>query len=253
MAATLSATSTTQTKNKSAVSETGHAKIIANFQSLITIVTHYGATYNPSKTTLKLTQLNALATTAQANLTDVILKKTAYNNTINDRIIAFKNLKSLSTKLVNALEATNASKEMVKDAKGYNRKMHGKRATTPDAQTNTNKISSAQLSYDQRIQHFAGLLSILQSEISYTPNENELKITTLTAKQTELISKNNAVATAYTTISNSRIARNKTLYDNTTGLANIALEVKKYIKSVYGSTSPEYEQVKSILFIKPKK
>lgn len=235
------------------MSETGHAKNIANFQNLITVVTQYGTAYNPSKTTLKLTQLHSLATTAQASLADVILKKTAYNNAVNDRIIAFKNLKSLSTRLVNALETTNASKEMIKNAKGFNRKIQGKRATTPDAQTNTNKISSAQVSYDQQIQHFAGLLSILQSEISYTPNENELKVTTLTAKKADLISKNNAVATAYATISNSRITRNKTLYNNTTGLVDIVLEVKKYIKSVYGSTSPEYDQVKGILFKKPKK
>ena len=80
-----------------------------------------------------------------------------------------------------------------------------------------------------------------------------MKLTALTAKQTDLTTKNNAVATAYTSISNSRISRDKTLYDETTGLVDIATEVKKYIKSVYGATSPEFAQVKGIEFKKVKK
>lgn len=234
-------------------SETGHAKNIANFQDLIAFVTGYGTTYNPSKNTLKIPQLNTIATTSQTKLADVITKNTAYNNAVNDRIIAFTGLKSLSTRLVNALETTNAPKEKISDAKGFNRKMQGKRASSTQASTDANTpapptISTSQQSYDQLIQHFAGLISVLQSEVSYTPNENDLKLTTLTTKQADLTAKNNAVATAYTSISNSRISRNKILYDETTGLVDTALEVKKYIKSIYGTSSPEYAQVKGIEF-----
>ena len=172
-------------------SETGHAKNIANFQDLIAFVTLYGATYNPSKTTLKLPQLNSLFGTAQTKLADVVLKNTDYNNTVNSRILAFSNLKGLSTRLVNALETTDAPKEMVKDAKGFNRKMQGKRASTTITQTDLTTpapttISASQQSYDQLIQHFAGLISVLQSETSYAPNENELKITALTTKQPQI-------------------------------------------------------------------
>ena len=35
-------------------SETGHAKNVANFEDLISFVTGYGATYNPTKVPLKL-------------------------------------------------------------------------------------------------------------------------------------------------------------------------------------------------------
>jgi len=236
-------------------SETGHAKNIANFQDLIAFVTGYGATYNPSKNALKLPQLNTLVTTSQGNLADVITKNTAYNNSVNDRIIAFEGLKALSTRLVNALETTDAPKEKVSDAKGFNRKIQGKRASTSATPTDPSTpapatISASQQSYDQQIQHFAGLVSVLQSETSYTPNENELKIVTLTAKQANLVAKNNAVSTAYTNISNSRINRNKTLYEDVTGLVSVATEVKKYIKSVFGASSPEFAQVKGIEFKK---
>lgn len=240
-------------KSKTSVSETGHAKNVANFQDLIAFVSGYGTNYNPSKNILKVPQLEAMLITAQNNLAEVINKNTAYNNTVNERMEAFSDLKGLSTRLVNALETTDAAKEKVKDAKGYNRKLQGKRASTPTTPTDPNTpapntISTSQQSYDQQIQHFAGLISVLESEASYAPNETELQIDNLTAKHTDLTTKNGAVATAYATVSNARIGRNKALYHDNNGLVTIAGEVKKYVKSVFGATSPEYAQVKGIVF-----
>jgi hypothetical protein len=240
-------------KPKTSVSETGHAKNVANFQSLIAFVFGYGTNYNPSKNVLKVPQLEAVLATAQSNLAEVINKNTAYNNTVNERMMAFSDLKGLSTRLVNALETTEADKEKVKDAKVYNRKLQGKRASTPATPTDPNTpapntISTSQQSYDQQIQHFAGLISVLQSEASYTPNETELQIDNLITKQTDLAAKNAAVATVYTSVSNARISRNKALYQDDSGLVSIATEVKKYVKSVFGATSQEYAQVKGIVF-----
>lgn len=239
-------------------SEIGHAKNVANFQDLISFVTSYGATYNPTKNALKLPQLTALQTTSQTKLAEVVAKNTSFNNAVNDRMTAFDGLKALSTRLVNALESTDATTEKIKDAKVFNRKLQGKRASTSDAPTDPNApapatISASQQSYDQQIQHFAGLISVLQTEASYSPNESELKIATLTAKQADLTAKNNAVSTAYSTVSNTRIARNKTLYDEGTGLVDTAFEVKKYVKSIYGAASPEFKQVNKIKFNNIKK
>lgn len=240
------------------VSETGHAKNVANLQDLISFVTGYGATYNPTKNALKLPQLTALATASQASLADVVTKNTAYNNKVNERVVAFSNLKALSTRLINALQTTDATTQKVADAKAFNKKLQGVRAkavtTPPDPNTPApTTISTSQQSYDQQIQHLAGIISVLQTEPSYAPNENDLKIVTLTAKQTDLTAKNNAVATAYTNVSNSRIARDTNLYATTTGLFDIATEVKKYVKSVYGATSPQFAQVKGIEFTKKRK
>ena len=238
-------------------SEKGHAKNVANFQDLIEFVTGYGATYNPSKNSLKLPQLIALKASADANLVDVIAKNTNYNNKVNERIVAFSGLKSFSTRLVNALQTTDATAETIGNAKTFNRKMQGKKASSTQTQTDTNTpapstISTSQQSYDQLIQHLAGLKSVLEAETSYTPNETDLQVATIQAKIADLTAKNTAVATAYTNISNSRIARNETLYSTDSGLVQTALEVKKYIKSVFGTSSPQYAQVKSIEFSKPK-
>ena len=238
--------------------ETGHAKNVANFQDLIAFCTGYGATYNPTKNALKLPQLNTLFTSGQNALADVVTKNTAYNNAVNARIASFDGFRALSTRLINAFQTTDATTEKINDAKGFNRKIQGKRASKIDTPVDPNApapttISSSHQSYDQLIQHFAGLISVLQSEPTYTPNENDLKIVTLTAKQADMTAKNTALATAYTAVSNSRINRDKVLYKETIGLVPIATDVKKYIKAVFGASSAEYRQVKSIEFTKPRK
>lgn len=136
--------------------------------------------------------------------------------------------------------------------------MQGKTASKPQIPTDPNTpapttISTSQQSYDQLIQHFAGLISTLQSEPSYAPNETDLQIPTLINKQNDLTQKNNQVAIAYASVINARIARDKTLYAPNTGLVDIATDVKKYIKSIFGATSPEFAQVSGIEFKSVKK
>lgn len=236
-------------------SEIGHAKNVAYLHELIDFCSGYGATYNPSKNEYKVTELQTLETNANAALNLVTAKRTAFNIKINERKAAFADLRTLSTRLVNALESTNAPKALINDAKGYNKKIQGSRSATIESPTDPNApvpntISVSQVSRDQLIQHFTGLIEVLTAEPSYNPNEADLKITALNTKKNLLISTNNAVSAAYTDYSNAIIARNKILYLQDTGLVPIALGVKKYIKSIFGTTSAEYIQVRKLPFRK---
>lgn len=237
--------------------ETGHAKNVANFQELISFIKGYGDRYNPSKEKLKVPQLEALYTEAKNKMAEVLAKNTAYNTTVNDRVAAFSNIKSLSTRLVNALQTTDATDETIEDAKGFNRKIQGQKSTPSPATIadpnapEPNTISSSQRSYVQQIEHLSGLISVLQSEPSYMPNETELKIDTLLATQNELTTKNTEIANSYTNISNARISRDATLYTKEDSIFEVAADAKKYIKSAFGATSTEFAQVKGIEFKKP--
>lgn len=240
-------------------SETGHAKNVGNFQRLINFVTSYGAEYNPSKTELKLPALNALKTAASTAMADVVAKKQAENDRTNERSAAFAVVPKLATRLINALEATDASEEKLEDAKGFNRKIQGKSASSdrksPDAKTGepeSDPISSSQKSFDQIIEHLSGLLAVLESEPTYDPNEEELKTATISALIEDLTAVNNAAETAITNVSNARIDRNKILYTNEDSIVETAEDVKKYVKSIYGASNPKYEQVQSIEFKKIK-
>jgi len=239
-------------KKKNSVSETGHAKNVANFEDLIATVTGYDTDYNPSKSGLKLAALGELHGNALAGLAQVREMNTAFNNAVNDRAAAFGGLKVLSTRLINALAATDASSKKIADARAFNNKLRGKRAggkapSNPDAPA-PKAISVSQTSYDQQIEHFAGLLSVLKSETSYAPNESDLQITAIDKVIKDLKLKNTAVSKTHANIGKSRISRDKVLYKETTGLVDVAADVKNYVKSVYGASSPEYRDLKKISF-----
>ena len=107
--------------------------------------------------------------------------------------------------MINALQINDATSQKNADEKAFNKKMQGIRAKVVETPSDPyapapNIISISQQSYDQQIQHLADIISVLQSEPSYVPNENDLKIMMLTAKQADLTTKNSAVATAYTNV-----------------------------------------------------
>ncbi len=242
-------------------SETGHAKNVANFEDLISFCTGYGTQYNPSKAILQIANLTTLRTNAQNSIASVTASKTAFSNATNARQAAFDPLKKHSTRVVNALDATDATDKLVKDAKSINNKIQGKRAgekpkpvsIPSDDAAGDKSISVSQQSYDSLIDNFDKLIQLVGTEPTYTPNETDLQISTLQTGLGNLKTVNTAVINAYTNYSNSRITRNNILYAPTSGLVDIALEVKKYVKSVFGATSPQFKQVSKLEFTRPRK
>jgi hypothetical protein len=243
------------------ISETGHARNVANLENIISFCKGYGASYNPSKASIKLEALNTLLNESRAALNNVTEKLTMYNSIVNNRSSYYTSLKPLTTRLINALAVTDASQKTREDAKGINRKIQGTRASKKSSTTTNNEtespieektVSTSQQSYDQMTEHFSKLIALLQNEPSYTPNENELKITTLTTLLSNMKAANSAVTNATTELSNSRIARNAILYKENTGIHSVALDIKNYIKSIYGATSPQYRQISGIKFTKSK-
>jgi hypothetical protein len=233
-------------------SETGHAINVANFEDLISYCMGYGATYNPSRTALKITSLTSQLTSAQTALQNVKTAKTSYDNATNIREVAFKPLRPLATKIINALAATDALKQTIDDARTIVNKINGRRAiaiktASPDPQEAAApavRISSAsQQSYDKLVDHFGQLVALLAVEPKYLPNENELKVATLNTMLADLKTKNSGVINAITGISNARISRNKILYTEGSGLVDTAAGVKQYVKSLFNASSPQFKQV----------
>lgn len=247
----------------SSTSETGNAKNVANFENLIAFCVAYGATYNPSKANLQLASLQTQLLSCRANIGAVTSASVAYNNAVNARAQAFADLAKLATRLINALDATDASKETVKNARSLVAKVQGRggakltkadagkaaAVSAEDPVTDTPKtISTSQQSYTNKIEHFSGMVETLSAEPSYLPNEPELQVSGLNALLTNLRNVNTGVINAYTTWSNARISRDQSLYNPANGLVQVAKEVKMYVKSIFGATSPQFAQVSGISF-----
>lgn len=243
-------------------SETGHAKNVANFDFIITDVTSYGETYNPSKASLKIPALTTLSTTSKNAVNAVSVADLNLKLAKDARDAAFKPFSTLVTKIINALKATDTTVQVDETAQSLVRKLQGRRATpkkteeqkkvAADAGKEIVEISSSQMSYDSRIENFDKLIKLLTSVPQYTPNEKELKIETLIGVLNDLKAKNLAVTTAEVPLNNARIARNDILYKPNTGMVDVALDVKIYIKSVFGASSPQYKKISGIKFSKPR-
>ena len=91
-------------------------------------------------------------------------------------------------------------------------------------------------------------MQLLGTIPTYTPNEDDLKVTNLNTYKESLMSATQSVDQTEAELNNKLIERDQILYADGTGLYTIAQNVKKYVKSLYGATSPEYANVSSIEF-----
>lgn len=240
------------------MAETGHARNVEHFQQLISFVEGYGGDYKPSNPAIEKPALNALLAAANAALNDVQAKLAPWKSRVADRENVYEGIRKLSTRLVNAFDATGAPANKVDNMKTYNRQIQGARAktlpeddpSTPENEAAGNSVSHQ--SYVQIAESFAQQIEILAGEPLYTPNEAELQVATLQTKLAAMETANSDVIGAATPLSNSRISRNEVLYADDSGLCDVASIVKKYVKSLYGADSPQYKQISGLEFRRAK-
>ena len=240
-------------------SETGHANNVANFDALISSVIAFGTTYNPSKDSLKIPALQSLLANAKESANALNTAMSAYSVAVDARELAFEPTSKLFTKVSNALKASNSSSQVDESAQTIFRKLQGRRASAKltdeekkalEAEgKEVNQISASQMGYDSRVENLDKLIALLQSVPEYNPNEEELKIVSLQALLASLKTKNSEVVTTYIQLSNARTVRNEVFYKPISGLTDIASDVKTYIKSVFGATSPQYKQISKLSFV----
>ncbi len=240
------------------VNETGHARNVEHFATLISFVGGYGV-YKPSNPAIELVALQAKLGEAQGAIDGVTTAMAPSKMAVNDRENKFAGIRKLVTRVVNSFAASGAASNLIDDAKGFKRKLDGVRAgTLPKDDPNTTEDESAagnsvsQQSYTQLIEHFDNLIELLSASGTYNPNETELQIASLQALSTDLKAANAAVTAAFTPFSNARLTRNNSLYGEGSGLFDLAGLVKKYVKSLFGADSPEFSQISALKFTNPR-
>ena len=217
-------------------SDINHAKNVTNFETLISVVVSLGATYNPSKDSLKLPALQTLHSAATDSMTALKNAESATATAVDTRELAFKSIGSLFTRINNALKASNSTVQADDTAKSIFRKLHGKRASAKLTEEQkaillaegkeVNQNSNSQMGYDDRVENFESLISFLQTVPEYNPNEEELKITTLQALLSDLKAKNISVMQNRIAEDTVRGLRKSVQNTPLTGLVDIANDVK---------------------------
>lgn len=243
--------------------ESGHAKNVANFDEFLSYVQGYGESYNPTREALKLLAMQAASKNSKAAIDAVNAALPAYTKAVAAREVAFGPVSKLVTRVMNFLKSIASTDHIHENALTYARKIQGRRAVAKrteqqiqaDAAAGTEVIekSASQMSYDNRLDNFDKFIKLLSSFDQYAPNEADLKVASLSALYADLMKKNSEVIAASTPLSNARIARDTVLYKDDSGLVDIALDAKAYIKAVFGASSPQYKQVSKLTFRKVRK
>lgn len=232
---------------------TGHAKNVANFVTLIERITALGAAFNPSRASLALSALSTMSTEAQAVLITLDQAEPAYRLAVDAREEIFAPFSKLITRVNSAVKVSGASDEVQETVLTLVRLLQGRRAKAikdDDPDDDTEHKSASHMGYDERIENFYRLIQLLTSIAEYAPNEPELQLTALETLHTELVAKNTAVTQSEIPLANARIERNQILYAENTGLVDMALDVKEYVKSVFGASSPQYKAISGLRFVK---
>ena len=234
--------------------ETGNAKNVANLQKLTEQVAVY-TNYNPAVESLTVASLTQLYNNASTALASVKEARNNNKNAIHKRQEDYETLKPLTTRIINQVEILDVSKGVLNQAKSLNRLIQGtprkKRPTNnnqEDQETVPNTISTSRQSYTQLADNFTKLLQLLGSIDTYNPNIVELKTPELTAYLEKLTLNTKEVDHTLAELNAKLIGRNKILYADSNGLYAVAQNVKKYVKSLYGASSPEYAAISKIKF-----
>lgn len=236
--------------------EAGDMKIIGNFRKLIDWVSS-DANYKPSNAAIKPPALEAQFTSGLDALEDVPTKQSANKDAMNERREAFSPLPTKARRIRNVAKASGASESTLANMETPLRKIVGERKSDKikdDPNTPVNESakqhSASQMSFDNRIGNFRALLALVPNVPGYKPNEDELKLTSLTTYADELEAKNNAVNTTFVPLSQARALRDALLYDNPDCIVNTALLVKAYVTGALGSQSHLNQQIKGLRFPK---
>lgn len=239
--------------------ESGDMKLLGNFRKLIDQVSA-DANYNPANAALKVAALETLNTKGENAMTGLLTREAPYKVAVNTRQTKFEEVPGRFGSAVRMAKALGADEKVLDDLNTFRRKLSGQRKSkipkddpsTPENEANKHH-SASQMSYDNQLGNVGSIVALLSNIASYTPNEDELKVTSLQAFAAELGNANDAVSATFVPLSQARGVRDEVLYTAPDSVVNTALLVKAYVSAAFGTQSPLYKQISGLKFKRPDK
>ncbi|MBS1651346.1 MAG: hypothetical protein JSU07_04970 [Bacteroidetes bacterium] len=249
-------------------SEKGHAKNLANIKLLKEICVQVSSAYSPMNSQLTIASLTTLISQSQTDFMSWKSAVAVFKDLSDKREIAFEPIDKLVTRVNASVQQLNEPQQTFNDIQAIVSKIHGSTAkikasieakkassndTTPVEDPNAepiDPISTSQQSYDSIQSNFDSLIKRLQQIPAYAPNEVDLQIASLITTYGILNSTNTAAGSAEIALSKARNQRNLTFYAPQTGLYDISIKIKKYLKSNSATQNSAYKDATKLSFVK---
>lgn len=240
--------------------QSGHEQNVVNLGVMIHRIKSFRPGYDPSRDEFTVENLESLKGNGETVIDSWNLAENVFKKSVSARGQGFTDFDSMTTRSINALRISGASAQIVEQAEAIVRNLRGERASDKlteaeiaEAKENGEEIKNNTVhnsTIDSKVENLKKYIQFISIEEKYNPNEADLKIDTLNNKLLSLKTVNDSYSASDAALNAARMARNTVLYTNNTGLVDICLGVKLYVKSAFGATSPEYKAISDLKFRK---
>lgn len=242
------------------ISDMSHVMNLGNFESLIALCISSGEKYNPSTLNLTVNSLQITEIEANKILKQVKVARINFNHDDDERRLHFTEFKELIKKVINLFLMNGTSEMAIATVVEIQKRIIAikensiKKNEIPAGNIGaspilTNKIMLGQVGYISLLNNFKNLLELLKQENNYKTNDPVLKKEQLQATLISLVELQANAINSEIILNDLKITRSNYFYAPETGMVTIALNVKKYIKATFGSSSNQFKLVNQLKFI----
>jgi hypothetical protein len=221
---------------------------VGHFQLLIDVVMSFGNKYRPTLDRLTVPELERLLENARRTIEEVDRLLPSALSAESKRHDAFADLLPRATRVGAAARVSDIESEVLTRIEEVVRKIHGTRHHRVKPDDEGNHVSVSQVSFSEQIEHLRQLVDLVDTQENYHPDEEDITSSALRKYALVLADLNNHALATIPPLTAARQERNEVLFAPKTGLIDTALGVKDYVKSVFGSNSPQFKEVNHISF-----
>lgn len=236
---------------------------LTNADELIDRVSSFGPKYNPVPVAFTIAGLTQLKTSAETLVNNAKTAENVWKNSTSARSLIFDGADGLVTRAYNAYSISGATEQSIRQAES---KVHAYRnERVSDKPTEEEKAAAKaegkelktnvqhNATFDKKAENFGDFVDFLDNSGIYGPNEADISIAGLTARHEEMKSNNKICSQNAIELDKARMLRDTVMFSKGTGLVDVSLGVKTYVKSAFGITSVQYKSISGLKFKNIKK
>jgi hypothetical protein len=236
---------------------------LTNADELIDRVSSFGPKYNPVPVAFTILGLTQLKTSAETLVNNAKSAENVWKNSTMSRSLVFDSADGLVTRAFNAYSISGAPEQSIQQAES---KVHVYRNVRVSDKPTAEEIAAAKAegkelkinvqhnaTFDKKVENFGDIIDFLNNSGHYSPNEADISIAGLTAKYEEMKNNNKICSQNAIELDKARMLRDTVMFSKSTGLVDVSLDVKKYVKSAFGATSVQYMSISGLKFKNIKK
>jgi hypothetical protein len=243
--------------------QTSISSNLTNAEELIDRVSSFGPKYNPVPVAFTIPSLTELKASADSLASIAKTAENIWKNSTSSRSLVFDAADGLVTRAYSSYCISGAPEQSIQQAESKVRTYRNIRVSEKptDEEIAAAKAEGKELrinvqhnaTFDKKVENFGDIIDFLNNSGHYGPNETDISIAGLTAKHEEMKSNNKICSQNTIELDNARMLRDTVMFSKGTGLVDVSLGVKKYVKSAFGATSVQYKSISGLKFKNIKK